>query len=120
MSNSTHANNKTRNILVLGRDCIQGIDGTTIYVEKTYSISFSETGARFCLSLHYNGENSYLFVNGTEIHKLKAKDSEIVEDPLCLGNTSKDFSESNMKKQDCMNLFINLVLIIMLLQLMIY
>ena len=50
------------------------------------------------LSLHYNGDNSYLFVNGKEIIKFKAKDSEIVVDPICLGNTSKDFSESNMKK----------------------
>ena len=50
------------------------------------------------LSLHYNGDNSYLFVNGKEIIKFKAKDSEIVEDPICLGNISKDFSESNMKK----------------------
>ena len=50
------------------------------------------------LSLHYNGEYSYLFVNGKEIIKFKAKDSEIVVDPICLGNISKDFSESNMKK----------------------
>ena len=53
-----------------------------------------------CLSLHYNGANSYLFVNGTEIHKFKAKDPEIVASPLCLGNISKDFSVDNMKKQD--------------------
>ena len=46
----------------------------------------------------YNGDNSYLFVNGKEIIKFKAKDSEIVEDSICLGNISKDFSESNMKK----------------------
>ena len=39
---------------------------------------------KFCLSLHYNGVNSYLFVNGTEIYKFKAKDSEIVAGPLCL------------------------------------
>ena len=51
-----------------------------------------------CLSLHYNGTNSYLFVNGTEIYKFKAKDSEIVASPLCLGNISKDFSVDNMKK----------------------
>ena len=50
------------------------------------------------MSLHYNGANSYLFVNGTEIHKFKAKDSEIVASPLCLGNISKDFSVGNMKK----------------------
>ena len=50
------------------------------------------------LSLHYNGANSYLFVNGTETIKFKAKDSDIVANPLCLGNTSKDFSVDNMKK----------------------
>ena len=55
-------------------------------------INFSEVGAKFCLSLHYNGDNSYLFVNCRE------RDSEIVEDPLCLGKISKHFSESNMKK----------------------
>ena len=49
-------------------------------------------------SLHYNGDNSYLFVNGTEICKFKAKDSEIVATALCLGNISKDFSVDNMKK----------------------
>ena len=86
MSISTHTNNKTRNILVLGRNFIQGIDGTTIYSEKMYSINFSEVGARFCLSLHYNGDNSYLFVNGKEIIKFKAEDSKIVANPICLGN----------------------------------
>ena len=48
--------------------------------------------------MHYNGANSYLFVNGTEIYKFKAKDSKIVESPLCLGNISKDWSTDNMKK----------------------
>ena len=51
-----------------------------------YSINFTVTEKKFCLSLHYNGVNSYLFVNGTEIYKFKAKDSEIVAAPLCLGN----------------------------------
>ena len=63
-----------------------------------YSINFTENIKRFCLSLHYNGANSYLFVNGTEIHKFKAKDSEIVTTPLSLGNISKDFSVDNVKK----------------------
>ena len=63
-----------------------------------YSINFTETTTKFCLILHYNGANSYLFVNGTEIHKFQAKDSEIVATPLCLGNLSKDFSVDNMKK----------------------
>ena len=48
--------------------------------------------------MHYNGANSYLFVNGTKIHRFKAKDSEINAIPLCLGNVSKDFSVDNMKK----------------------
>ena len=63
-----------------------------------YSFNFSATKKRFSLSLHYNGDNSYLFVNGKEIIKFKAKDSEIVEDPICLGNISNNFSKSNMKK----------------------
>ena len=48
--------------------------------------------------MHYNGANSYLFVNGTEIIKFKAKDSGISAYPLCLGNISKDWSVGNMKK----------------------
>ena len=63
-------------------------------------MNFTENNKRFCLSLHYNGANSYLFVNGTEIYKSKAKDSEIVASPLCLGNISKDFSADNMKKKN--------------------
>ena len=54
-------------------------------------------GESLTLSLHYNGAHSYLFVNDTEIHKFKPKDSEIVITPLCLGNISKDFSVDNMK-----------------------
>ena len=62
-----------------------------------YSINFTEHDKKFCLSEHYNGANSYLFVNGREIHKLKAKNSEIVATLLCLGNISKDWS-LDMKK----------------------
>ena len=63
-----------------------------------YFINFTEHNEKFCLSLHYNGANSYLFVNGKEIHKFKTKDSEIVATPLCLGNISKDWAIDNMKK----------------------
>ena len=63
-----------------------------------YSINFTVTKKKFCLSLHYNGANSYLFVNGKEIVKFKAKDSEIVASPLCLRNISKDWSTGNLKK----------------------
>ena len=63
-----------------------------------YSINFTVINVKFCLSLHYNGANSCLFVNGIEIYKFKAKHSEIVVSPLCLGNISKDWSTDNMKK----------------------
>ena len=98
MRSSAHANNKTKNILVLDKDFVQGLENTRIYAEELYSINFTENDKKFCLSLHYNGANSYLFVNGTEIHEFKAKDSEIVTTPLCLGKISKDFSIDNMKK----------------------
>ena len=73
LTNSSHANNKKNNILVFGKDFIQGINGTTIYAEKLYSINFTQNNKKFCLSLHYNGANSYLFVNVTEIQFLKQK-----------------------------------------------
>ena len=63
-----------------------------------HSINFTVTKKKFCLSLHYNGADSYLFVNGKEIVKFKAKDSATVATLLCLGNISKDWSENNMKK----------------------
>ena len=86
-----------KDILVLGKGPTQGLEDT-LTAEKMYSINFTEKNKKFCLSLHYNGANSYLFVNGKEIIKFKAKDSEIVAGPLCLGNISKDWPVDNMKK----------------------
>ena len=63
-----------------------------------YLINFTVIKIKFCLSLDYNRINSYLFVNGTEISKFKAKDSKIGASPLCLWNISKDWSADNMKK----------------------
>ena len=85
-----------------------------------HSINFTEKGKNFCLSLHCNGENSYLFVNGTEIRKFKSKDFEIPANSICLGNISKDWSVDNMKKTGKKVMFMILVLIIMLLQFLIY
>ena len=96
MGSSPHIDNKKKDILVLRRGPTQGLEHT-LTAEKMYSINFTVTNKKFCLSLHYNGANSYLFVNGTEIYKFKAKDSEIVATPLCLGNISKDWSVDNMK-----------------------
>ena len=87
MSFSEHIDNKKKDILVifLQKKCTQSI----LLLQKK----------KFCLSLHCkNGANSYLFVNGTEIYTFKAKDSEIVATPLCLGNISKDWSADDMKK----------------------
>ena len=64
---------------------------------KMYSVNFSDHRKRCCMSLHYNGANSYLFVNSTEIIKFKAKDSNIIATSLCLGNISKNWSVDNMK-----------------------
>ena len=62
-----------------------------------YSVNFTDNGDKYCLSLHYNGANSYLLVNGTKIIKFKAKDSKIEASPLCLGSLSNDSSADNMK-----------------------
>ena len=97
MGSSAHIDNKNKDILVLGKRPTQGLEHTQA-VEKMYSISFTATNKKLCLSLHYNGANSYLFVNGTEIYKFKAKDSEILVGPICLGTISEDWSVDNMKK----------------------
>ena len=65
-----------------------------------YLINFTKEKTKFCLSLHYNGANSYLLVNGKEIHKFTVKNSEINPYELCLGNISKNWSVDNMKNTD--------------------
>ena len=42
-----------------------------VHQRKVLSINFSKANTKFFLSLHYNADNSYLFVNGKEIFKLK-------------------------------------------------
>ena len=97
MSSSVHVDNKKKDILVLGKGPPQGREHT-LTAEKRYSVNFTVNRKVFCLSLRYNGVNSYLFVNGKEILKFKAKNSAIVETRLCLGNISKDWSVDNIKK----------------------
>ena len=94
MSSSVHVDSKKKDILILGNDPTQGLE-YTLTAEKKYSINLRDKKT-FLLSLHYNGQHSYLFVNGTEIYKFKAKDSEIIATPLCWGNISKDWSTDNM------------------------
>ena len=80
MSFSAYIDNKKKDRLVLGIGLTQGLEHT-LTAGKMYTINFTVTKKKFCLSLHYNGANSYLFVNGTEIYKFKAKDSKIVASP---------------------------------------
>ena len=98
MNSSSHIDNKGKDILIFGIGPMQGLGEYSLTAEKMYSINFTKDTKKFCLSLHYNGANSYLFENGTEIIKFKAKDSNIVARPLCLGNISKDRSTYNMRK----------------------
>ena len=98
MSFSVHINNKERDILTLCEGPTQGLDNTTLTVEKKYSINFTASERKFCLSLHYNGANSHLLVNSTEIIKFKVKDSTFLATPLCLGKISEDFTAMNMRK----------------------
>ena len=97
MSNSRHSTNKTQSVLVLGHGLIQKINDTTIYAKKMYSPNFTVDNKAFCLSLHYNGHYSYLFVNGKGVTKSKAKDSELIKYPMCLGGLSKDYDTNSCK-----------------------
>ena len=85
MSSSTKIDNRKKYILILSKCPTQGLEHI-LSAEKLYSINFTKEKTKFCLSLHYNGANSYLFVNGTQIHKFKSKYSEIPPYSLCLGN----------------------------------
>ena len=96
MSSSVHVDNKGKDILILGSGLTQVL-GEHSLTAKMYSVNFADHRKKCCLSLHYNGANSYLFANNTEIIKFKAKDSNIIATPLCLGNISKDWSVDNMK-----------------------
>ena len=76
MSLSVHIDNKGKNILILGKGPTQGLNHT-LTAETQYLVNFTRPGIKFCLSLHYNGSNSFLFVNATKIYQLKANNSEI-------------------------------------------
>ena len=99
MISSVHIDNKKKDVLILGEGPTQGLDDTTLTTKVQYSINFPRPKGKFCLSLHYNESNSFLFVNVTKIYQLEAKDFEIKSYPLCLENISGDFSTINMKKR---------------------
>ena len=71
-----HADDNKRDILVLCGGPRQGLDGTTITAEAKYSIKFSRLGIKFCLSLHYKGNNIFLFANAIKIYQFKVNSSD--------------------------------------------
>ena len=92
-----HVDNKARDILILHEGSPQGWDDdTTLTAQAKYPKLY--TGKRKKIYIKYNGSNSFLFVNATEVYQFKAKDSEIKDYALCLGNLSKGFTINNMKK----------------------
>ena len=97
-NSSVHKNNKANNTYVMGDLFVQGINDLTLYAEKLYSKYFTAVNKKFVLSLHYNGDDSYLFINGKRELKFKAKDDQIVKEILCLGNISDDWTAANTQK----------------------
>ena len=97
MSSSAHVDNKGKDILILGKRPTQGLNDTTLTAEAKYPINFIQSVKRFVLSLHYNGSNSFLFVNAKKVYQFKVKKKSEIK-ALCLGNISKDFTINNLKK----------------------
>ena len=94
MSFSAHATNRANHIYLMGDGLTQGINDTTLYVEKSYWRNFTDPGKKFIISLHYNGDESYFFVNGRQELKFKAKTDQLVKEKLCIGNLSDQWTTS--------------------------
>ena len=97
-SSLAHANNKANNIFIMGDGLVQGINDTTLYAEKIYSQHFTQPNKKFVLSSHYNDNYSYLFINGKQELKFKAKPDQSIKEKLCLGNLSDPWTTSESEK----------------------
>ena len=98
MNFSVQTTNRTNHIYLMGTDLTQGINDTTIYAEKNFYRNFANFGKKFVLSLQYNGDNSYFFVNGRQELKFKAKTDQLVKEKLCIGNLSDQWTTSESEK----------------------
>ena len=98
MSFSIHATNRANNIYVMGELFVQGINDTTIYAEKKFYRNFTDPGKKSMLNLHYNGDDSYLFVNGRQELNFKCKTDQLVKEKLCIGNLSDQWTTSESEK----------------------
>ena len=88
MSFSIHKTNRANHIYVICTGLTQGIHDTAIYAETNFYRNFKDPDKKIMLSLHYNGDDSYLFVNGRQELKFKSKTDQIVKKKLCIGNLS--------------------------------
>ena len=98
MSFSVHATNRANNIYVMGTGLTQGIHDTTLYAEKNFYGNFTDLGKKFMLSLHYNGDDSFLFVNGRQELKFKCKTDQLVKEKSCIRNLSDQWTTSESEK----------------------
>ena len=98
MSFSVRATNRANHIYVMGKGFAQGIHDTTLYAEKIFYRNFTDPGKKFVLNLHYNGDDSYLFVNGRQELKFKCNTDQLVKDKLCIGNLSDQWTTSESEK----------------------
>ena len=98
MSFSIHRTNRANHIYVMGDRFTQGIHDTTLYIEKKYFRNFTEPNVKFVLKLHYNGDDSYLFVNDRQELKFKCKTDQLVKEKLCIGNLSDQWTASESEK----------------------
>ena len=98
MSFSVHKTNRANHIYVMGTGFTQDIHDTTLYAEKNFYRNFTDPGKKFMLSLHYNGDDSYFFVNGGQELKFKCKTDQLVKEKLCIGNLSEQWTTSESEK----------------------
>ena len=98
MSFTAHATNRANHIYLMGDGLTQGINDTTLYAEKNYWRNFTDAGKKFIISFHYNGDESYFFVNGRQELKFKAKTDQLVKEKLCIGNLSDQWAASESEK----------------------
>ena len=97
-SSLVHTNNKANNIFIIGDGFVQGINDMTLYAEKIYSQYFTQSNKKLVLSLHYNDNDSYLFITGKQELKFKAKPDKLIREKLCIGNLSSQWTTSESEK----------------------
>ena len=98
MSFSTHATTRANHIYLMCDGLTQGINDTALYVEKNYWRNFTDPGKKFVLSLHYNDNDSYLFVNGRQELKFKCKTDQLIKEKMYLANLSNQWTTSESEK----------------------